>query len=204
MTKNSVTHRFGRRYVNIYSRVARSEQARLQRTLIREYEGCRRRPCQSCFSACSVFFAVEDLVFIRVHSWLISTKVAYTGCPITMLILQNEPNFRPIWLKIEDLPKKRTQFYPSRWCLSGNPILLVPMSEGSGGPDAESPDVFYRDLSGFIGAVYRDTAWAIWVTLLSPIYMVRCIAFFAVRRTHACPERSRRDSVRIFIIKHQE
>jgi hypothetical protein len=39
-------------------------------------------------------------------------KVEYTGCPIGMLILQNEPNFRPFWLNIEDLPKKRTQTNP--------------------------------------------------------------------------------------------
>jgi hypothetical protein len=51
-------------------------------------------------------------------------KVEYTGCPITSLILQNEPNFRPFWLKIEDLPKKRTQFYLPRCRLSGNPILF--------------------------------------------------------------------------------
>jgi hypothetical protein len=39
-------------------------------------------------------------------------KVANTGCPIALLILQNKPNFRPFQLKIEDLPKKQTQNKP--------------------------------------------------------------------------------------------
>jgi hypothetical protein len=44
-------------------------------------------------------------------------KVANTGCPITMLILQNKPNFPHFWLKNKDLPKKQTQFKPN-----SNPI----------------------------------------------------------------------------------
>ncbi len=70
LRKNSVNPSFGKRYVNICSRVERFEQARLQRTLIREYKDCRRRPCQSYFSALS---AVKYLV--------ICNKIRAT-CPV--------------------------------------------------------------------------------------------------------------------------
>jgi hypothetical protein len=40
------------------------------------------------------------------------TKVANTKCPITMLILQNKPNFPCFSLKNVDLAKKRTQTNP--------------------------------------------------------------------------------------------
>jgi hypothetical protein len=46
------------------------------------------------------------------------TKVEYTGCPITMLILKNKPNFPRFSLKNEDFVQKQTQT---------NPILPVPM-----------------------------------------------------------------------------
>jgi len=91
----SINPGFGRRYVNIYSRVARSEQARLQRTLKLEYKGRRRRPCQSYFSACSVFFAVEDLVLIRVHSWFNSLRNLRNLRQKNNLFMQNKPNFDP-------------------------------------------------------------------------------------------------------------
>jgi hypothetical protein len=61
-----------------------------------------------------------NFVSIRVHSWLQMTKVACTGCPIDMLILQNEPNFPQFSPKIEDFAKKRTQNEPKRTqCQSG-------------------------------------------------------------------------------------
>jgi hypothetical protein len=41
-------------------------------------------------------------------------KVANTSCPITMLILQNKPNFRPFWLKIEDFAQKQSQNKPNQ------------------------------------------------------------------------------------------
>jgi hypothetical protein len=69
-------------------------------------------------------------------------KVVNTRCPITTLIVQNKPKFRPFQHKNEDLPKKQTQYLP------------VPMSErlvsakqsdaGSGDPDA----VYRGRLSG--------------------------------------------------------
>ena len=74
MAKNRVNPGFGKRYVNSCSRVARFEQARLQRTLIREYKARRRRPCQSYFSALSASSAVKYLVFIRVNSWKFVVK----------------------------------------------------------------------------------------------------------------------------------
>jgi len=97
--KNSVNPAFGKKYVNIYSRVARFEQARLQRTLIREYKSCRRRLCQSYFSVFSVFSVVKK---IRVNSCtcpelsrrnqrLKNAKVANTGCLITMLFYKTNP-----------------------------------------------------------------------------------------------------------------
>jgi len=49
----------------------------------------------------------------RVHLCNLWPKVAYTGCPITILILQNEPNFRSFWLENKDLAKKRTQTNPN-------------------------------------------------------------------------------------------
>jgi hypothetical protein len=68
--QNSINPGFSRRYVNIYSRVARFEQARLQRTLIREYKGCRRRPCQSYFSACSAVSVVKKIRENPRNPWL--------------------------------------------------------------------------------------------------------------------------------------
>jgi hypothetical protein len=44
-------------------------------------------------------------------------KVEYTGCPITMLILQNKPNFPRFSLKIEDFVQKQSQNKPN-----SNPI----------------------------------------------------------------------------------
>jgi hypothetical protein len=41
-------------------------------------------------------------------------KVANTNCPITLLILQNEPNFLRFCFKNHDLAKKRTQNEPKR------------------------------------------------------------------------------------------
>jgi len=41
-------------------------------------------------------------------------KVANTGCPVTLFILKNKPNFRPIWPKNQDLWKKQTQFKPNQ------------------------------------------------------------------------------------------
>jgi hypothetical protein len=41
-------------------------------------------------------------------------KVEYTGCPITILILKNEPNFVGFQPQNRDLPKKRTQNEPKR------------------------------------------------------------------------------------------
>jgi hypothetical protein len=48
-----------------------------------------------------------------VYLWLISAKVANTGCPITMLILKNKPNFPCFWPKNHDYEKKQTQFKPN-------------------------------------------------------------------------------------------
>jgi hypothetical protein len=48
-------------------------------------------------------------------------KVANTGCPITMLILQNKPNFPHFSPKIEDLSKKQTQTNPIQ--TQSNPIF---------------------------------------------------------------------------------
>jgi hypothetical protein len=37
-----------------------------------------------------------------------------TGCPITIFILQNKPNFPHFWPKSKDLPKKQTQNKPKQ------------------------------------------------------------------------------------------
>jgi len=63
-------------------------------------------------------------------------KVKYTGCPIASFILQNKPNFLSFQLKIEDLPKKQTQFKPN-----SNPIKP--------NLSRRSPDDFCRDEDGF-------------------------------------------------------
>jgi hypothetical protein len=47
---------------------------------------------------------------------LSDAKVANTGCQITMLILQNEPNFRCFSPKNKDSTKKQTQFKPNFTC----------------------------------------------------------------------------------------
>jgi hypothetical protein len=42
------------------------------------------------------------------------TKVEYTSCPITILILQNKPNFPHFSPKIEESVQKQTQNEPKR------------------------------------------------------------------------------------------
>jgi hypothetical protein len=61
------------------------------------------------------------------NPWLKIAKVANTGCPIATLILQNEPNFHPFWLKNNDSERKRTQTNPIQ--TQSNPIYhgVVPI-----------------------------------------------------------------------------
>jgi hypothetical protein len=75
---------------------------------------------------------------------LSGAKVEYTGCPITMLILKNKPNFPRFSLKSGDLHKKQTQnkpnFYPpKRSRRRANPIYLGGAQRIRIGPSATPP-----------------------------------------------------------------
>jgi len=46
---------------------------------------------------------------------ILSAKVEYTKCPITMLILKNKPNFPHFYAKNQDLGEKQSQNKANSW-----------------------------------------------------------------------------------------
>ncbi len=115
--KNSVNPSFGKRYVNICSRVERFEQACLQRTLIREYKDSRRRPCQSCSSVFSVPSVVKNILLIllscqKTMKTLNFVTIRGNSLLKQNLFMQNKPKLCRFWPKNRYFAKKQTQNKP--------------------------------------------------------------------------------------------
>jgi hypothetical protein len=68
---------------------------------------------------------------------LSDAKVEYTGCPITMLILKNEPNFPHFSPKNKDFTKKRTQTKPIQTQFFGFSAVRSPRGPLQGTQNAE-------------------------------------------------------------------